>query len=174
MDLPEVGILSSPHPQGSPTLSPSQCRSLLAGARKLLQAARSGEPWRPLRGRNLGLLCELESSEGAALFRAACIELGARVAVIHPSLSWRDRPQEVAQTAQVLGRLYDAIECQGLAPALVQQLRANAGVPVFDGVALPGHASSALTPQLGEDWTPGECRRYLLEAAILDALVPLG
>jgi len=162
---------SEPGIQSPPTLSPLQRDQLLACARKLLQASVSGDPWRPLRGRNLGLLCEQGVSEGAELFRAACSELGARVATIQPSLDWCKAPQEVVtQTAQVLGRLYDAIECQGLAPELVAQLGAAAGVPVFDRIALPGTLSEELAGRIDPALPADTSRRYLLEAAILGAL----
>ncbi len=163
--------MHSSEPGTHSALSPSQQDRLLACARRLLQAQRSGEPLRALRGRNLCLLCEPGDSEGPELFRAACNELGARVATIHPSADWRNAPQEVvAQTALVLGRLYDAVECQGLAPETIAHLRANAGVPVLDAAALPDHPSSTLSVQLGPELPLAERRRYLLEATILEAL----
>lgn len=113
--------------------------------------------WSPLRGKNLGLLCETDSS-AATLFERAAIALGAQVVRIRPSAAGLLTPAERAPTARMLGRLYDAVECQGLAPALVQQLRSAAGVPVFDGLA--GRQAEA----------PEELRLQRLQAELLQAL----
>jgi ornithine carbamoyltransferase len=95
----------------------------------------------PLRGRKLCLMAEDPDSEAARLFHRAATELGAHVAHVRPSLSELSTPLEVAHTARMLGRLYDAVECQGMAASVVRGLATAAGVAVFEGLALRNSAS---------------------------------
>ena len=88
-----------------------------------------------LRGRNFGLVSMQHDSDEARLFERAASGLGARVAHIDPSVAGLLGVDDVSRTAAWLGRLYDAIECQGLPADRVAQLRASAGIPVFDHLA---------------------------------------
>lgn len=126
-----------------------------------------------LRGRNLGLVCEAEDSEESRLFERAATALGARVTHIGASISELGTAGDdsLRNTARVLGRLYDGIECQGLAPALVQQLGRTAGVPVFDGLASPGHATAALADRLAGAASTQAKRLLILQGALLIALL---
>ena len=140
--------------------------ALLASAR-LLQRAEPGSEGL-LRGKNLGLVCACESDADATLFRAAAVALGASVSHIRPDLA----PQGgttgsgLPRTARLLGRLYDGIECQGLAPAVVSQLGRDAGVPVFDGLATTTHPTAQLARELaGADSL--ESKRQLIVQAVL-------
>ena len=143
--------------------------ALLASARALQRAALSGHTQRPLRGKNLGLMCESDDAD-AALFRRAASELGAHVAHIRPSLSDLSTPGEVQHTARMLGRLYDAVECLGMAPALVQQMGAGAGVPVYDGIASPQHPTARLAALLDPATPEADNRRFVLQAVLLNTL----
>ena len=87
------------------------------------------------------------------------------------SLSERSRPAEVAHTARMLGRLYDAVECQGMAHAVVQQVADEAGVAVYDGLATEEHAGARLAEQLGDEAAPGDNRRFVLQAYLLSTIV---
>ena len=143
--------------------------TLLASARALQRAACAGATRPLLRGKNLGLLCEAD--DGAAeLFRRAAAELGARVSHIPPSLSELSTPGEVLHTARLLGRLYDAVECLGMAPALVREVGDGAGVPVYDGLASPHHPTARLAGLLGGETSEVENRRYVLQAVLLSTL----
>lgn len=124
----------------------------------------------PLRGKYLALLCDSDDSESAVAFRHAATELGARVATIRPKLTVHSRSDEVQHTARVLGRLYDAIECQGMASALVSAIAQNAGVPVYDGLACDGHPIAALAPLLAIDAPPAQLRTLLLQAVLLGSI----
>ena len=151
-------------------LSPHDVTAVLANARSLQRAAEAGQTQLLLRGKNLGLLCEADDDGGAALFRRAAVELGAHVAHIRPSLSELSTPQEVQHTARLLGRLYDAVECQGMAPALVQQVSNDAGVPVYDGIASQDHPTAKLANLLGSDTPPADNRRFVLQAVLLSTI----
>lgn len=140
---------------------------MLSSARELQRAARTGEAAKPLRGKYIGLLCEAQDSPDAELFRRAAGELGVRVARICPSAPGLLTPDEVSETARMLGRLYDAIECQGLAPALVQRIRAHAGVPVYDAIAGARHPSAVLVPALDDGVDDPDNRRFIVQALLL-------
>lgn len=158
---------SLPHLCSATTLSPGDRASLLAGARDLRRADADGALPRLLAGKHIGLLCEPQHGEDAALFERAATGLGARVSRISPELSDSASDESVQRMARTLGRLYDAIECQGLDGALLQRVRAEAGVPVYDGAASDGHPSAALAATLGEQDGSADHRRYVLQALLL-------
>lgn len=144
--------------------------AVLANARALQRFARAGAPPLLLRGKNFALMAESADGGDAALFLAAAAEMGAQVAHLRPSLSELSTPQEVESTARMLGRLYDAVECQGIAPALVAQVGHDAGVPVYDALASPQHPTSRLADALGHDTSPADNRRFVLQAVLLRAV----
>ncbi|HEX6362528.1 MAG TPA: ornithine carbamoyltransferase [Albitalea sp.] len=142
---------------------------VLAQARTLKREALAGRTQALLRGRNFGLVCEVDDGEDARLFRRAASELGAHVAHVRPVLSEQSSAQEVRHTAHLLGRLYDAVECQGLAPALVRRVADDAGVPVYDGIASASHPTAQLAEMLDGD-SLADNRRFVLQAVLLSAL----
>ena len=151
-------------------LSPDDVNAVLAHARTLQRASAAGTTQALLRGKNFGLMCEADAHADAVLFRRAMVELGAHVAHIRPSLSELSTPLDVQHTARMLGRLYDAVECQGMGPAVVQQMGFDAGVPVYDGIAAPSHPSAALADLLGGEAAWGDRRRFVLQAMLLSTL----
>ncbi|RQO61237.1 ornithine carbamoyltransferase [Variovorax sp. KBW07] len=157
-------------PEAVPQLSPLKVTNLLCRARMLQRAALDGNVPRLLRGRNLGLLCETQPDEAQALFHRAARELGAHVAVMRSGLSPASAPQEVQDTARMLGRLYEAVECQGLDAALVQRIGQHAGIPVFDGAAVAGHPADRLAELLGDKTPLADNRRFVLQALLLEAI----
>jgi len=151
--------------------TPRELSFVLDTARALVLGAAAGAPRTPLRGRQFGLLCESECESdldgNAALFRQAATELGAQVAHIRPSLMALGTAQDILRTATMLGRLYDAVECQGLSPALVEQLAISAGVPVYNGLASPDHATARLVERLEGEATEADKRRAILQAVLV-------
>jgi len=153
------------------SFSPIDERALLDQARALQRAAAAGRVQPLLRGKNLGLLCADDTQGQALLFRQAASELGAHVAHIGVSLSERSSAQEVAHTARMLGRLYDAVECQGLPGALVQQMAAVAGIAVYDALAGNEALITRLARRLGDDTELAQNRRFALQALLLHTIV---
>ena len=153
-------------------IAPRDVDFVLYNARALQLAAQAGDLRTLLRGRKFGLLCEVDndSASDAALFRRAAVELGAHVAHIRPSLTDLSTPQEVKNTARMLGRLYDAVECQGMAPDLVHQMGVDAGVPVYDGIASQRHPTAKLDDLLGGDASKLDKRRFVLQAVLLSTV----
>ncbi len=123
-----------------------------------------------LRGRNLGLTAEAGNEREAALFVRAATELSGRVGTFHVILTRSSDDADIVRIAQVLRRLYDAVECQGLAPDLVHRLGEAAGIPVFDALASATHASSSLVEQLG-GLVADDDRRFVLQAMLVQALL---
>ncbi len=141
--------------------------ALLDTARLLQRAILNGGPLQSLRGKKLGLLRAAEDSIDAEHFCSAARELGAHVARIRSAFTPNSTPSEVQDTARMLGRLYDAVECQGLPPSLVEQLAGAAGIPVYDGLALPSHPSADLAQQLVGDEPLADKRRFIVQAVLL-------
>ena len=153
------------------TMPPADVEAVLRSARTLQNAARAGRTQPLLRGKNVGLITQAaEADDGVALFRRAAQDLGAQVAYIGSSLTDLGLGQDLRPTAHVLARLYDAIECQGLPPAVVRQLRDACDVPVFDGIGAPGGAASHIADRLEGDALPEDKRRYVLQALLLGSL----
>jgi ornithine carbamoyltransferase len=98
------------------------------------------------------------------------MELGARVATIRPKLTAGSQPDEIQHTARVLGRLYDAVECQDMAETLVSAIARSAGIPVYDGLACERHPIAGLASRLGIDAPPAQQRALLLQAALLGSI----
>lgn len=167
--------MQSPLPHGkpdAPAKRPSlDSQALLADARRLQHAARVGAPQPLLRGKKLGLLCGAGDADEALLFRHAANELGAHVAHIRSAFTADSTATEVRDTARMLGRLYDAVECQGLPPSQVQQLAGAAGIPIYDGLASQAHASAELAVMLDGDEPQAEKRRRVLQAVLLATVV---
>ena len=143
---------------------------VLDHARSLQRAAAAGDLPASLRGRKLGLLSEADDSGDAALFRRAAVELGAQVAHIRPSVTELSTLPDVRRTAYILGRLYDAVECQGMAPDLVLQIGVHASVPIYDGVASQKHPTAKLADLLVGDALYLDKRRFVLQAVLLSTI----
>jgi ornithine carbamoyltransferase len=141
-------------------------RRLLENARVLLGVppAQSGAL---LLGKNLGVLCGSDELEG--LFKGAAEALGARVSHIRPSLSEDSDPGVVRDTARMLARLYDAVECRGVPADLVRRLGAEADVPVYDGISSPAHPTAALAGML-QDQAAATSRRSIVQALLLSTI----
>jgi ornithine carbamoyltransferase len=144
--------------------------AILAGAKAMHRAAGGGAPGRSLRGRHIGLLCDQPAGDAIELLRLSVAELGGRLAHVRSQLPASNTTEELGKLAQVLGRLYDAIECQGLDAWQVQHLARNAGVPVFDGIATASHPTARLVARLDCEAAEADKRRLVLKAALLHAL----
>jgi ornithine carbamoyltransferase len=148
----------------------SEFRALIAHARTLW-AAQEGSPTASLlRGKNFALLRESDVGREAELFRRAVTRLGGQVAHVRPELSEASTPEEIGSTARMLGRLYDAVECQGMPSFLVENISRDAGVPVFAGVATPAHPTAELVRLLDDAMPEADRRCAILQAFLLHAL----
>lgn len=153
------------------TLSPAQAQAMLAHAGTLQACAERADLRAALlRGRLVGLMCPSGQSAEALLFRHAATELGATVSYIPASLKETSSPQDIDATAQLLGRLYDAVECQGMPAAVVRRLAMAAPIPIFQGLATPEHPGAELAKALPGTALPGEKREWVLQAMLLRSI----
>jgi len=142
----------------------------LAEARALLEAAQAGRLDPCLRGKKLALLCSDAGSSAALLFQRAAGALGAHVAIVQPGAPELTTPEKTRVTARLLGRLYDAIECQGLPALLVQQYRDLAGVPVYDGAATAEHPTARLVDGWEGSGSEADKRCAVLQAVLVRSI----
>lgn len=152
-------------------LSPADAAVLIANAGVLQRGADERRPHGPLHGKKIGLLRAGGSDGDAAFFHEAAAGLGAHVANIATGLSDLSGPEIVRHTARLLGRLYDAVACEGLAAVLVRQIGAEAGVPVYDGIASSDHPTAQLADRLGDVGTELDGRRLMLQAILVSTIV---
>ena len=162
-------------------LSPDEAGAILDTARELLRSASQGQGNAALKGKQLGLMCANETngelvkadseSGDAACFRLAATRLGAHVARIRPRLNAGSSVPELRRLALMLGRLYDAVECQGMSEDLVKKIRAQAGVPVYFRLAGESHPTAALAERLEGSASQRDKRLIVLQAALLRSLV---
>src|SRR5689334_11789354 len=108
-------------------------RFLLDLSAELKQAKYAGTERPGLLGKNLALIFEKTSTRTRCAFEVAAFDQGARVTYLDPTGSQIGHKESIADTARVLGRMYDGIEYRGAAQADVETLAELAGVPVWNG-----------------------------------------
>lgn len=166
-DRKQMNTRPRPPSQIADPMSAPDMAAVLERARALKAAVLRGPAEPTLRGKKLGLLYQSEGLPDAALFGRAALRLGAHVAYVRSSLSAQSTPLEVTNTARLLGRLYDAVECQGMLPALVQRIEAEAGVPVYCDLASPSHSTAHLAMRLGAGGDADDDRCLVVQAVLL-------
>ncbi len=123
---------------------PRELRFLLQMAEALKIAKYAGTEVKRLAGKEIALIFEKTSTRTRSAFEVAAFDQGAHVTYLDPSGSQLGHKESVADTARVLGRMYDAIEFRGSAQVDVEELAANAGVPVFNGLTNEWHPTQML------------------------------
>jgi ornithine carbamoyltransferase len=124
--------------------TPGELRYLLrlAGALKLAKYA--GTEVKQLDGKEIALIFEKSSTRTRSAFEVAAYDQGAHVTYLDPSGSQLGHKESIADTAAVLGRMYDAIEFRGNSQADVEALAQHAGVPVYNGLTNEWHPTQML------------------------------
>lgn len=121
---------------------------LLDLARDLKRAKYAGTEVPRLRGKNVALIFEKDSTRTRCAFEVACYDQGANVTYLGPSGSQIGKKETMKDTARVLGRMYDAIEYRGYGQAIVEELAKWAGVPVYNGLTDEFHPTQILADLL--------------------------
>jgi len=124
--------------------TPTELRFLLRLAESLKQAKYAGGEARQLTGKAIALIFEKTSTRTRAAFEVAAYDQGAHVTYLDPSGSQFGHKESIADTAAVLGRMYDAIEFRGNSQSDVEALAAHAGVPVYNGLTDEWHPTQML------------------------------
>jgi ornithine carbamoyltransferase len=121
---------------------------LLELAAELKVAKYAGLERPRLSGKNIALIFEKTSTRTRCAFEVAAFDQGARVTYLDPSGSQLGHKESIADTARVLGRMYDGIEYRGSAQSNVETLAAYAGVPVWNGLTDEWHPTQTLCDML--------------------------
>ncbi len=128
--------------------SPAEIRYLLDLAKNFKDMKRAGTPHRYLEGKNIVLLFEKTSTRTRCSFEVAGYDLGMGVTYLDPGSSQMGKKESIADTARVLGRMYDGIEYRGFSQELVEDLARYAGVPVWNGLTDQFHPTQMLADLL--------------------------
>jgi ornithine carbamoyltransferase len=123
---------------------PGELKFLLDLAGTLKAAKYSGTEMATLVGKDIALIFEKTSTRTRAAFEVAAHDQGAHVTYLDPSGSQLGHKESIADTASVLGRMFDAIEFRGNAQADVEELARHAGVPVYNGLTDEWHPTQML------------------------------
>jgi len=124
--------------------TPKEMEFLLDLSAALKTAKYAGTEQPLLRGKNIALLFEKTSTRTRAAFEVAAFDQGAHVTYLDPSGSQMGHKESTADTARVLGRMYDGIEFRGASQVDAEALAANAGVPVYNGLTAEWHPTQML------------------------------
>lgn len=128
--------------------SPGELLYLIDLAAELKAATRSGDETQHLRGKKIALIFEKTSTRTRCAFEVAAYDQGAHVTYLGPDSSQIGHKESIKDTARVLGRMYDAIEYRGFGQDIVEELAANAGVPVYNGLSNEFHPTQMLADML--------------------------
>lgn len=109
---------------------------------------KNGIPHDTLRGKNIALIFEKTSTRTRCAFEVAAHDLGMNVTYLDPSGSQIGKKESIADTARVLGRMFDGIEYRGYGQDIVTELAEYAGVPVWNGLTNEYHPTQMLADML--------------------------
>lgn len=128
--------------------SPEEIGYLLDLAAELKEKKKRGEPVDVLKGKNIALIFEKTSTRTRCAFEVAANDLGMGSTYLDPSGSQIGKKESIADTARVLGRMYDGIEYRGFGQNIVEELAKYAGVPVWNGLTNEFHPTQILADLL--------------------------
>ena len=124
--------------------TPEEIGALLDLAADLKAKKKAGIRHDALRGKNIALIFEKTSTRTRCSFEVAAHDLGMEVTYLDPSGSQIGKKESIADTARVLGRMFDGIEYRGYGQIIVEELARYAGVPVWNGLTNEFHPPQIL------------------------------
>ena len=124
--------------------TPEEIEGLLDLAAELKAKKKAGVPHADFAGKNIALIFEKTSTRTRCSFEVAGHDLGMGVTYLDPSGSQIGKKESIADTARVLGRMYDGIEYRGYGQEIVETLAKYAGVPVWNGLTNEFHPTQIL------------------------------
>ena len=125
-------------------LTSEEMTGLLDLAADLKAKKKAGIPHKLHEGKNIVLLFEKDSTRTRCAFEVAGHDLGMGVTYLGPTGSQMGKKESIADTARVLGRMYDGIEYRGFGQEIVEDLSKFAGVPVWNGLTNEFHPTQIL------------------------------
>ena len=124
--------------------TPDEIQSLLDLAKDLKEKKHKGVVFEPLKGKNIVLLFEKDSTRTRCAFQAGGNDLGMNVTYLGPTGSQMGKKESIKDTARVLGRMYDGIEYRGYKQETVEILAEYSKVPVWNGLTDLYHPTQIL------------------------------
>ena len=124
--------------------TPEEIDGLITLAADLKEKKKAGIPHRLCEGKNIALIFEKTSTRTRCSFEVAAADLGMHATYLDPSGSQIGKKESIADTARVLGRMYDAIEYRGFGQEVVEDLARFSGVPVYNGLTNEFHPTQIL------------------------------
>lgn len=128
--------------------TPEEITYLVDLAGELKDQKKKGILHNTLVGKNIVLIFEKTSTRTRCSFEVAAFDLGMHVTYLDPSVSQFGGKESVADTARVLGRMYDGIEYRGFGQEKVEELAKYAGVPVWNGLTNEYHPTQMIADML--------------------------
>ena len=128
--------------------TPGEMEYLLDLAAELKEKKKNGILVDTLRGKNVALIFEKTSTRTRCSFEVAAHDLGMGTTYLDPSGSQIGKKESIADTARVLGRMYEGIEYRGYGQDIVEELAKYAGVPVWNGLTNEFHPTQILADML--------------------------
>ncbi|MBQ9471697.1 MAG: ornithine carbamoyltransferase, partial [Ruminococcus sp.] len=125
-------------------LTPAEIEGLIDLAAELKAKKKVGIPHRMCEGKSIALIFEKTSTRTRCAFEVAAADLGMHPTYLDPTGSQIGKKESIADTARVLGRMYDAIEYRGYGQQIVEELARYAGVPVYNGLTNEFHPTQIL------------------------------
>ena len=125
-----------------------EIRYLLDLSKQFKNMKRNGVPHKYLENKNIVLLFEKTSTRTRCAFEVAGRDLGMGMTYLDPGSSQMGKKESIADTARVLGRMYDGIEYRGFSQDIVDELAKYAGVPVWNGLTDQFHPTQMLADLL--------------------------
>ena len=124
--------------------TPAEIEGLLDLSAALKMKKKQGIPHRLCEGKSIALVFEKTSTRTRCAFEVAAADLGMHPVYLDPTGSQIGKKESIADTARVLGRMFDGIEYRGFGQEIVEELAANAGVPVWNGLTNEFHPTQIL------------------------------
>lgn len=124
--------------------TPAEIHYLLDMSHSLKAAKRAGQEQQRLRGKNIALIFEKDSTRTRCAFEVGAFDQGAHITYLGPSGSHIGAKETMKDTARVLGRYYDGIQYRGHGQAIIEELAKYAGVPVWNGLTDDWHPTQIL------------------------------
>ena len=125
-------------------LTPEEITVLLDLAADLKEKKKTGVPHACCAGKNIALIFEKTSTRTRCAFEVAAYDLGMNCTYLDPSGSQIGKKESIADTARVLGRMFDGIEYRGYGQQVVEDLYRYSGVPVWNGLTNEFHPTQIL------------------------------
>ena len=128
--------------------TPEEIAYLLELSADLKKKKKEGVLTDTLRGKNVALIFEKTSTRTRCSFEVAAHDLGMGTTYLDPKGSQIGKKESIADTAKVLGSMYEGIEYRGFGQEIVEELAKYAGVPVWNGLTNEYHPTQMLADML--------------------------